>query len=89
MYNPQAFELSTVQHDFRQWQQWMVGGGWDRLRRPRTCSAAHVCLMLHQQLGISGGSARASLYVYSTKEDVDAFITSLEATLKMFEGLGE
>ena len=30
LYNPQAFELSTVQHDFRQWQQWMVGGGWDR-----------------------------------------------------------
>lgn len=52
--------------------------------------AGHHCTQpLHQELGISGGSARASLYVYSTKEDVDAFITSLEATLKMFEGLGE
>ena len=27
---PQAFELATVRHDFLQWQQWMVGGGWDR-----------------------------------------------------------
>ena len=47
----------------------------------------HCCQPLHRALGYSH-SARASLYFYNTKEDVDKFIESLEDTLKFFGSLG-
>mmetsp|Transcript_28893 Transcript_28893/g.42463 ORF Transcript_28893/g.42463 Transcript_28893/m.42463 type:complete len:203 (-) Transcript_28893:27-635(-) len=47
----------------------------------------HCCQPLHRALGYSH-SARASLYFYNTKEDVDDFITVLEDTLKFFGSLG-
>jgi cysteine desulfurase/selenocysteine lyase len=47
----------------------------------------HCCQPLHRALGYSH-SARASLYFYNTKEDVDDFIAVLEDTLKFFESLG-
>jgi len=46
----------------------------------------HCCQPLHRALGYSH-SARASLYFYNTKEDVDKFIESLEDTLKFFGSL--
>ena len=46
----------------------------------------HCCQPLHQAKGISH-SARASLYIYNTKEDVDYFIEKLEATIKFFTNL--
>mmetsp|Transcript_42925 Transcript_42925/g.103874 ORF Transcript_42925/g.103874 Transcript_42925/m.103874 type:complete len:496 (+) Transcript_42925:128-1615(+) len=46
----------------------------------------HCCQPLHQAKGISH-SARASLYIYNTKEDVDYFIEKLESTIKFFVGL--
>ena len=46
----------------------------------------HCCQPLHRALGYSH-SARASLYFYNTKEDVDEFIRVLENTLKFFRSL--
>mmetsp|Transcript_78630 Transcript_78630/g.227265 ORF Transcript_78630/g.227265 Transcript_78630/m.227265 type:complete len:489 (-) Transcript_78630:207-1673(-) len=46
----------------------------------------HCCQPLHQARGISH-SARASLYFYNTKEDVDYFIEKLESTIKFFASL--
>lgn len=46
----------------------------------------HCCQPLHRALGVSH-SARASLYFYNTKEDVDAFVGHLEDTLKFFGSL--
>lgn len=47
----------------------------------------HCCQPLHRALGYSH-SARASLYFYNTKQDVDDFIAVLEDTLKFFGSLG-
>ena len=47
----------------------------------------HCCQPLHRALGYSH-SARASLYFYNTKEDVDAFVRALEETLEFFRSLG-
>ena len=46
----------------------------------------HCCQPLHRALGYSH-SARASLYFYNTKEDVDEFINALEDTLGFFGSL--
>jgi len=46
----------------------------------------HCCQPLHRALGYSH-SARASLYFYNTKEDVDEFIKVLEDTLGFFGSL--
>jgi len=46
----------------------------------------HCCQPLHQACGISH-SARASIYIYNTKSDVDCFIEHLESTIKFFTGL--
>lgn len=46
----------------------------------------HCCQPLHRALGYSH-SARASLYFYNTKEDVDEFIKVLEDTLGFFSSL--
>jgi len=46
----------------------------------------HCCQPLHRALGYSH-SARASLYFYNTKEDVDEFIKALEDTLRFFGSL--
>lgn len=43
----------------------------------------HCCQPLHRSLGYSH-SARASLYFYNTKEEVDIFIEKLEETLSFF-----
>jgi len=46
----------------------------------------HCCQPLHRELGVSH-SARASLYFYNTKEEVDVFIEKLEETLAFFRNL--
>ena len=46
----------------------------------------HCCQPLHRALGYSH-SARASLYFYNTKEDIDFFVEKLEETLKFFGNL--
>jgi len=45
----------------------------------------HCCQPLHRELGLSH-SARASLYFYNTKQDVDIFIEKLQETLDFFRG---
>jgi len=47
----------------------------------------HCCQVLHRELGYSH-SARASLYFYNTKEDVDFFIEKLVETLDFFRNIG-
>ena len=49
-------------------------------------SGHHCCQPLHRALGHSH-SARASLYFYNTKEDVDDFVSALEGTLGFFASL--
>ena len=50
--------------------------------------AGHHCTQpLHRELGASG-SARASLYIYNTEEEIDAFVDALGATLDMFAQMG-
>eukprot|EP00586_Coscinodiscus_wailesii_P018552 CAMPEP_0172501106 /NCGR_PEP_ID=MMETSP1066-20121228/146159_1 /TAXON_ID=671091 /ORGANISM="Coscinodiscus wailesii, Strain CCMP2513" /LENGTH=495 /DNA_ID=CAMNT_0013275711 /DNA_START=54 /DNA_END=1541 /DNA_ORIENTATION=+ len=46
----------------------------------------HCCQPLHKALGYSH-SARASLYFYNTKQDVDVFIEKLEETLAFFRNM--
>jgi cysteine desulfurase/selenocysteine lyase len=46
-------------------------------------SGHHCTQPLHRELGIAA-SARASLYVYNTAADVDAFVDALEDTIKFF-----
>ena len=46
----------------------------------------HCCQPLHREFGVSH-SARASLYFYNTKEEIDEFIQKLEETLKFFTSL--
>ncbi len=46
-------------------------------------SGNHCAMPLHTAYGVSA-SARASFYVYTTKEDVDALIEGLEKVRKMF-----
>lgn len=48
-------------------------------------SGHHCAQPLHKVLGISA-SARASLYIYNSKEDVDVFITSLKESVDMLGG---
>jgi len=50
-------------------------------------SGHHCTQPLHRALGV-GGSARASLYVYNTKEDIDRLVVTLKRTLKLFSDLG-
>jgi len=48
----------------------------------------HCCQPLHRDLGISH-SARASLYFYNTKGEIDFFIEKLEDTLDFFRSVGD
>ena len=53
-----------------------------------TRSGHHCTQPLHRYLGIPA-SARASLYIYNTKEEVDVFITSLKDTVAFFREINE
>jgi cysteine desulfurase/selenocysteine lyase len=46
----------------------------------------HCCQPLMRDLGISG-TARASFYVYNTREDVDALVSALKKAASVFEGV--
>jgi cysteine desulfurase/selenocysteine lyase len=46
-------------------------------------SGHHCAQPLHRYLGVNA-SARASLYFYNTKDDVDAFIVALADTVSFF-----
>ena len=46
-------------------------------------SGHHCTQPLHQYLGINA-SARASLYVYNTKDEVDVFVKKLKETIEFF-----
>jgi cysteine desulfurase / selenocysteine lyase len=50
-------------------------------------SGHHCAQPLHGVLGIRA-SARASLYVYSTRADVDAFVDALRESAAFFKSLG-
>ncbi|RLF05210.1 MAG: cysteine desulfurase [Thermoprotei archaeon] len=41
-------------------------------------SGFHCAQPLHEYLGLTGGTVRASFYIYNTKEDVDALVNALE-----------
>ena len=46
-------------------------------------SGHHCTQPLHHHLGINA-SARASLYIYNTKEEVDEFVQKLKETINFF-----
>mmetsp|Transcript_11205 Transcript_11205/g.12831 ORF Transcript_11205/g.12831 Transcript_11205/m.12831 type:complete len:499 (-) Transcript_11205:342-1838(-) len=48
----------------------------------------HCCQPLHQALGYSH-SARASLYFYNTKEEIDKLIKALEESIAFFDAVGK
>lgn len=50
-------------------------------------SGHHCTQPLHRHLGINA-SARASLYIYSTRDDVDRFVTELRAAVQFFRDAG-
>lgn len=50
-------------------------------------SGHHCTQPLHRHLGIPA-SARASLYVYNTRLEVDAFVAALKDTVKFFKDAG-
>lgn len=50
-------------------------------------SGHHCTQPLHRELGL-GASARASLYVYSTRTDVDRFIVALKESVEFFQSMG-
>jgi cysteine desulfurase/selenocysteine lyase len=49
-------------------------------------SGHHCTQPLHRLLGVSG-SARASLYFYNTREEIDAFIAALTETIDFFSSV--
>ena len=49
-------------------------------------SGHHCTQPLHKLLGASG-SARASLYFYNTREEIDAFVAALKETINFFSGM--
>jgi cysteine desulfurase/selenocysteine lyase len=51
-------------------------------------SGHHCTQPLHRILGVSG-TARASLYFYNTREDIDAFIVALKETIDFFGSIME
>jgi cysteine desulfurase/selenocysteine lyase len=50
-------------------------------------SGHHCTQPLHRHLGINA-SARASAYIYNTRQEVDAFIDALKDTIKFFRDMG-
>ena len=46
-------------------------------------SGHHCTQPLHRELGVNA-TARASLYIYNTPEEVDTFVAALEETLAFF-----
>ena len=54
------------------------------------CRAGHHCTQpLHARLGAPGGSVRASLALYNTADEVDAFLAALARVLDDFDGAGD
>ncbi|MGB5631312.1 MAG: SufS family cysteine desulfurase [Waterburya sp.] len=51
-------------------------------------SGHHCTQPLHRILNISG-SARASLYFYNTREEIDAFVEALKSTIDFFQSMSE
>lgn len=51
-------------------------------------SGHHCTQPLHRILDASG-SARASLYFYNTREEIDAFITALKETIDFFQSMND
>ncbi|KAG0468143.1 hypothetical protein HPP92_017471 [Vanilla planifolia] len=49
-------------------------------------SGHHCAQPLHRYLGINA-SARASLYFYNTKEEIDRFIEALKETISFFSSM--
>ena len=49
-------------------------------------SGHHCTQPLHKALGVNA-TARASLYIYNTKEEVDVFVAALKETLAFFTDL--
>ena len=46
----------------------------------------HCTQPLHRELGISG-TARASLYIYNTRGEIDTFVQELKGTIEFFQSL--
>lgn len=46
--------------------------------------SGHHCTQPLHRLFDASGSARASLYFYNTKEEIDLFLQSLQATIRFF-----
>jgi cysteine desulfurase/selenocysteine lyase len=65
-----------------------AAGGGPRAQAGVAVRSGHHCTQpLHRQLGIPA-SARASLYLYNTPAEVDAFVEALRDTVRFFREAG-
>ena len=51
--------------------------------------SGHHCTQPLHRIFNASGSARASLYFYNTREEIDAFIKALKSTIDFFESMNE
>ncbi|MEM6612562.1 MAG: SufS family cysteine desulfurase [Cyanobacteria bacterium P01_C01_bin.72] len=51
--------------------------------------SGHHCTQPLHRIFNASGSARASLYFYNTRAEIDAFITALKGTIDFFQSMGE
>ena len=51
--------------------------------------SGHHCTQPLHRIFNASGSARASLYFYNTREEIDAFITALKETIDFFQSVNE
>ena len=51
--------------------------------------SGHHCTQPLHRIFNASGSARASLYLYNTREEIDAFIAALKSTIDFFQSMNE
>jgi cysteine desulfurase / selenocysteine lyase len=51
--------------------------------------SGHHCTQPLHRIFNASGSARASLYFYNTREEIDAFIVALKSTIEFFQSMNE
>ena len=51
--------------------------------------SGHHCTQPLHRIFNASGSARASLYFYNTRQEIDAFVTALKNTIDFFQSMGE
>ena len=51
--------------------------------------SGHHCTQPLHRIFNASGSARASLYFYNTREEIDVFVKALKSTIDFFQSMNE